>query len=495
MRLHSTGRRNLCRLAALGACIVLLAGRTGAAQTSVAGDNWPQFRGVNAGSVGDDPALPETWSRTENVVWNVEIPGQGWSSPIVWDDLIFVTSVLSDEPRQEPGRDLIPEPGQEGAPVTSVDGIASAPPLATPYTWMLHAIDFATGETRWRRVLRTGVPANPKHPKNTYASETPVTDGRFVYVFHANAGLFAVDFNGEIAWSREVTVPRAPPDVATETRIAPGRTLDEGYFAGIGQAASPALHDGRIFIAADHEARSWFFAAYSTQTGEELWHVHESKTEEAYGWSSPFVWENDLRTEVVILGNNRVRSFGLDGARLWELEGLSVSTTPTPLAADGLLYVSSGFPSMLFRPVYAIRPGASGDISLEAGETGNEHVVWFRDAAGTYMPSGLVYDGLFYGLYTQGFMTAHNARTGDEVYGRVRIARGTGGFTSSPWAYNGRVFALSEDGDTYVIRAGPEYQLLHVNPLEEMVNATPAVLRGSLIIRTVSSLWRIAKTD
>ena len=495
MQLHLTGRRSRCRLAAASACLVLLAASAAPGQTASAGDNWPRFRGANAGAVADDPALPETWSRTENVVWNVGIPGQGWSSPIVWGDLIFVTSVLSDEPRQEPGRDLIPEPGQEGAPVTSIDGIASAPPLATPYTWMLHAIDFATGETRWQRVLLTGVPLNPKHPKNTYASETPVTDGRYVYVFHANAGLFAVDFNGDIAWSREVTVPAAPPGMATETRIEPGRTLDAGYFAGIGQAASPALHDGRIFIAADHEARSWFFAAYSTQTGEELWHVHEGKTEEAYGWSSPFVWENDLRTEVVILGNNRVRSFGLDGARLWEIEGLSVSTTPTPLAADGLLYVSSGFPSMLFRPVYAIRPGASGDISLEAGETNNEHVVWFHADAGTYMPSGLVYDGLFYGLYTQGFLTAHDARSGDEVYGRVRIARGTGGFTSSPWAYNGRVFALSEDGDTYVIRAGPDYELLRVNPLEEMVNATPAVLRGSLIIRTVSSLWRIAKTD
>ena len=495
MRLHLTGRRSPCRLAGAGTCLVLLAASAASGQTASGGDNWPRFRGADAGAVADDPALPETWSRTENVVWNVEIPGQGWSSPIVWDDLIFVTSVLSDEPRQEPGRDLIPEPGQEGAPVTSIDGIASAPPLATPYTWMLHAIDFATGATRWQRALRTGLPANPKHPKNTYASETPVTDGRFVYVFHANAGLFAVDFNGDIAWSREVTVPAAPPGVATETRIEPGRTLDAGYFAGIGQAASPALHDGRIFIAADHEARSWFFAAYSTQTGEELWHVHEGKTEEAYGWSSPFVWQNDLRTEVVILGNNRVRSFGLDSARLWEIEGLSVSTTPTPLAADGLLYVSSGFPSMLFRPVYAIRPGASGDISLEAGETRNEHVVWFHDDAGTYMPSGLVYDGLFYGLYTQGFLTAHDARSGDEVYGRVRIARGTGGFTSSPWAYNGRVFALSEDGDTYVIRAGPDYELLGVNPLEEMVNATPAVLRGSLIIRTVSSLWRIAKTD
>ncbi len=495
MRSNAIPCRQLSRLAAAGWLLVTLAAAGASGQTADSGDNWPRFRGLHAGAVADDPALPETWSRTENVVWNVEIAGQGWSSPIVWDDLIFVTSVLSDEPRQEPGRDLIPEPGQEGAPVTSIDGVASAPPLATPYTWMLHAIDFATGRTRWQRALRTGVPTDPKHPKNTYASETPVTDGRFVYVFHANAGLFAVDFNGDIAWSREVTVPSRPPDLTTETRIVPGRTLDADYFAGIGQAASPALHDGRLFVAADHEARAWFFAAYSTQTGEELWHVHEGKTEEAYGWSSPFVWENELRTEVVILGNNRVRSFDLDGTPLWEIEGLSVSTTPTPLAADGLLYVSSGFPSMLFRPVYAIRPGASGDISLAPGATSNEHVVWFHPDAGTYMPSGLVYDGLFYGLYTQGFLTAHDARTGAEVYGRVRIARGTGGFTSSPWAYNGKVFALSEDGDTYVIRAGPDYELLGVNPLEEMVNATPAVVRGSLIVRTVSSLWRIARSD
>ena len=178
---------------------------------------------------------------------------------------------------------------------------------------------------------------------------------------------------------------------------------------------------------------------------------------------------------------------------MWELEGLSLSTTPNPLSANGLLFVSSGFPSQLFRPVYAIRPGASGDISLGPDETSNAHVVWSQSSAGTYMPSGLVYGDLFYGLYTQGFLTAHDATTGEEVYGRVRIARGTGGFTSSPWAYNGKVFAMSEDGDTYVIEAGPDYKLLGKNSLEEMVNATPAIVRGSVIIRTVSSLWRIGK--
>ena len=462
------------------------------AQTS--GDNWPKFRGLRNGVVPDNPALPETWSRTENVIWNVDVPGQGWSSPIVWGDLIFVTAVISDEPRQEPGRDVIPEPGQEGAPVTSIDGIVTADPLATPYTWTLYAFDFDTGQQRWERVLRSGIPANPKHPKNTYASETPVTDGEYVYVFHGNAGLFAVDFDGRIAWSRDVTVPDAPPGSVTEAVITPGgRVLDADYVMGLGQAASPAMHAGRIFVTADHESRAWFFAAFSTQTGEELWHVHEGKSGESYGWSSPFVWENDQRTEVVVAGNNRVQSFSLDGDLLWQLEGLSLSTTPTPFSADGFLYVTSGFPSQLFRPVYVIRPGAAGDITLGSDETSNDYVVWSQRSAGTYMPSGLVYEDLLYGLYTQGFLTAHDAATGEEVYGRVRIARGTGGFTASPWAYNGKIFTMSEDGDTYVIQAGSDYKLLGINSLEEMANATPAIVRGSVIIRTVSSLWRIGQ--
>ena len=479
----------------LATAVAIVAGVIALGQGPASDDNWSRFRGSRAGVVDDDPALPETWSRTENVVWNVEVPGQGWSSPIVWDDLVFVTSVVSDEARQEPGRDIIPEPGQEGAPVTSIDGIMSREPLSTPYSWMLYAIDFETGRIRWERELPRGIRPKRKHPKNTYASETPVTDGERVYVYHGSAGLFAVDFDGRLVWSREVTVPEAPPEVVSAGRVSPGTNVEEGYFLGLGQAASPALYKDRIFVAADHEGRAWFFAAFSTRTGEELWHMHEAKDQESYGWSTPFMWENELRTEVITLGNNRVRSFDLDGTLLWELTGLSLNTTPTPFATDGLLYVSSGYPSDRFRPVYAIRPGASGDISLAPDETSNAHVVWSQRSAGTYMPSALVYGDYFYSLYSQGFLTAHDAKTGGEVYGRVRIARGTGGFTSSPWAYNGKIFAMSEDGDTYVIQAGPDYKLLGKNSLGEMVNATPAVLRGSLIIRTVSSLWRIGRTD
>jgi outer membrane protein assembly factor BamB len=246
---------------------------------------------------------------------------------------------------------------------------------------------------------------------------------------------------------------------------------------------------------ADHEQRQWFFAAFSTRDGREIWRVLEDKVEEAYGWSTPFVWENASRTEIVTVANNRVRAYDPSGKRLWELKGLSLSTSPTPFAADGLLYVSSGYPADPFRPVYVIRPGASGDISLKEGETTNEYVVWHQRAAGTYMASPLVYGDYLYSVYSQGFITCHEAKTGKPVYGRQRIALDAAAFTASPWAYNGKVFAASEDGDVYVIQAGPEYKLLHKNTLGEMMLATPAVLRGSLIIRTVSSLWRIAKTQ
>ena len=379
-------------------------------------------------------------------------------------------------------------------------GVMKQKPLASSYRWVLYAVDFNTGTVRWERELRQGIPGGTKHSKNTYASETPVTDGERVYVYHANAGLFAVDLDGTLAWSRTVDVP--PPPVEVETvgasvlaGDAPPRTLEGGVFLGVGQAASPALYDGRIFVTADHESVQWFFAAFDARTGDELWRVVEPKEVETYGWSTPFVWTNGLRTEIVAVGNNRVRSYDPDGELLWELTGMSTNSTPTPFAANGLLYASSGYPPDPNRPIYAIRPGANGDISLGAGQTSNEYVAWFQRAAASYMPSALVYGDYYYTLYSQGFITCHDAHSGEEVYGRTRIAGIAAAFTASPWAYNGRIFAVSEDGDTYVLEPGPEYQLLGRNSLDEMVLATPAIARGSLFIRTVSSLWRLSNAS
>jgi hypothetical protein len=205
------------------------------------------------------------------------------------------------------------------------------------------------------------------------------------------------------------------------------------------------------------------------------------------------VWENDVRTEIVVPASGKVRSYDLQGKLLWELSGMTFLTAPSPFARHGLVYFSSGYPGASPRPVYAVRPGASGDISLKPGEDHNEYVAWYQPTLGTYQTSALVYGDYYYTLLDRGFLLCHDARTGKQIYGRQRISPEASGLTASPWAYNGRIFLLSEDGDTFVVQAGPEFKLLGKNSLNEMSLATPAVSQGSVIIRTQSKLYRIAK--
>ena len=419
---------------------------------------WPGFRGPNAGAVADDPRLPETWSETENVVWVVDVPGLGWSSPVVWDDHVFLTTAVSAG-EERPPRPGLYDPGADFGAV----------PAAAEHRWLVYDVAFSTGEVRWVRELRAATPAIERHVKNSFASETPVTDGERIYAYFGAIGLAAaLDFAGNVVWTREI-----------------------GVFNGwqrFGTAASPALHDGRLYIVNDNTTGS-FLLALDARTGDEAWRVERDENE---NWSSPFVWENDLRTEIVTAGRRRVRSYDLDGRLLWEIGGMTVNVVPTPFARGGLVYVSSGYPGGMPRPVYAVRAGASGDISLAPGENGNDYVVWRQPTLGTYNTSALVYEGAYYTLLDRGFLLSHDARTGREIYGRTRVRPGTG-FTASPWAYNGRVFLLGEDGDTFVVRAGPEFELLGTNSLNEMALATPAVVRGSLILRTRSKLYRISR--
>jgi outer membrane protein assembly factor BamB len=192
------------------------------------------------------------------------------------------------------------------------------------------------------------------------------------------------------------------------------------------------------------------------------------------------IWENQSRTEIITSGSGdtgKIRSYGLEGKLLWELTGMSSLTTPSPFAKDGLLYAGSGYP----------------DISLKPDETSNEYVAWYQPMLGTYNTSALVYGEYYYTLLDRGFLVCHDARTGKQIYGRQRISPEASAFTASPWAYNGKIFALSEDGETFVIQAGPIFKMIRKNPLNEMALATPAVVRGSVILRTQSKLYRIAQ--
>jgi outer membrane protein assembly factor BamB len=428
-------------------------GLCGASMTLIAND-WPQFRGSSAGVAADDPSLPETWSPTENVVWRIDVPGTGWSSPVVWGDHVFVTSVVNTGP-QDP-----PKPGFY---------LGDWPASTAPHRWMVYDIDFDTGAIRWQQEVSEAPPGRPKHLKNSYASETPVTDGERVYVYFGTLGLFAFNLDGTPAWS---------------TRIGPFQTRNNW-----GTASSPVLHGGRLYIVNDNDEQS-FLAAYDARTGKELWRVNRM---EGTNWSTPFVWEHELRTEIVTSGSDRVRSYDLTGALLWELTGMSTITIPTPFSTHGLLHLSSGYIADPLRPAYAIRPGASGDISLKEGETSNAYIAWSLPTGAPYNPTPLVYGDIYYTLFDRGFLTTHDARTGREVYARQRITAQASGFTASPWAYNGRIFAMSEDGDTYVMQAGSDFKVIGRNSLDEMTLATPAIARGSLIVRTASKLYRISR--
>jgi outer membrane protein assembly factor BamB len=424
-----------------------------------AGDNWPSFRGGPQPSVAEESTLPVTWDKKTNVAWKTEIPGDGWSSPIVWGKLVFVTSARSDAK----GR-----PHQKGLYINDLNG---SPPPGN-FRWFVTCLDRESGKVLWEQEAFKGT-APPMHIKNTLASETPVVDGERVYCYFGNVGLVCYDHSGKELWTKKWPVYKT--------------------FSNWGMAASPVLSDGRLYVINDNENHS-FLACLDAKTGNQLWEINR---QEQSNWATPFIWKNDKRTEIVTPGTNRVRSYDTDGKLLWEIKGMTRPCIPTPFTSGGLLYVTSGYVmSPKLRPIYVVRPGATGDISPPAStddkpvdyvKDPNPGLAWYRRLGGPYHPTPLVHDDLLYVLLDRGFLSCYDARTGEVVYEKERL--GPGAFTASPWTYGGKIFCLSEDGDTIVVEAGRKFKVLGKNSLDEMSMATPAMAGGSLFLRTQSSLY------
>ena len=428
---------------------------------SHAQEYWPRFRGANAMSVAEeDPRLPDRWSTTENVQWKVEVPGLGWSCPIIWGNKVFLTSVVSDEAdaNEQPKPGLYLGQGRKEIPQGT-------------HHWWTHCFDINTGKELWKHKAYQGSPKVGRHPKSTYASETPCTDGEYLLVLFGDLGLWCYDMDGKVLWKHT---------------IDPKKTMYD-----YGAAGSPVMHEDQVIVVYDNHEASYIMAI-DLKTGKERW---RNSREERSTWATPYVWQHDLRTEIVVNGKKRIRSYDLSGKLLWELGGkMSNLIIPSPFAADGLVYVTSGYFADQVRPVYAIRPGAKGDISLDvdAEETSNDFVQWYQRKAGPYNTSPIVYRGRYFTLLDRGMMTCHNAQTGEEIFGRVRFPKGAT-FTSSPWAYNGKVFCLSESGITYVLDAKRDtFTILHSNDLDAFCMASPAVAQGKLFIRSESSLYCIS---
>jgi outer membrane protein assembly factor BamB len=419
--------------------------------------NWASFRGPGARGIAPDADLPEKWSATENVAWKTDIPGRGWSSPIVWGDRVFLTTVVTPGKVEDAKKGLYFGGERPDAPTDA-------------HRWMVYCLDLKTGKVRWQKIAHEGPPATGRHIKNSYASETPVTDGERLYAYFGNLGLWCYDLDGKVLWSK-----RFP---AYPTRL------------GWGTAASPALHKDRLYLVNDNEAQSYLLAL-NKKTGEEIWRVDR---DEKTNWSTPFIWENEKRTEIVTPGSGMVRSYDLNGKLLWHLQGMSSITIGTPYAADGLLYVTSGYVGSPLKPIYAIQPGASGDISLKRDQTSGGPITWANWREAPYNPTTLVYDGRLYVLYDRGLLGCYGAKDGAPKYERERIPDGLN-FTASPWAARGKVYCLNEDGTTFVFRAGDRFELLGTNRLgdDDMCMATPAIAGNRLLIRSATRLYCIAK--
>jgi outer membrane protein assembly factor BamB len=327
--------------------------------------------------------------------------------------------------------------------------------------YFLYCIELKTGKVSWRKEFYTGRPPGGRHRKNSFVSETPVTDGKRIYIYAGNHGLYAYTLDGAEVW----------------------KTALEAYpmYLEFGTGGSPALHENMIVILNDNEKHQ-FLAAFDKNTGKLLWRTERNLDERSgpprrTGWTTPFIWENALRTEIVTIGPGSAVSYDLTGKELWRLSGMSVAPIPSPFAYQGLLYLDGG----QGRGIFAVRPGASGDQIPD-------HVAWSDPRGGTYLPTPVAYDGGIYVLHEKGILTRFDAKTGKVSY-KERIDREAGAFTSSPWAYNGKIFCLSEEGKTFVLAAGETFKLLHVNSLDEMAQATPAIVDDRLLLRTESRLY------
>jgi len=460
-------------------CALLLAATAVHAQDKPA---WPQFRGPESNPVGTHAKLAESWSKTENVEWFQEIPGRGWSSPIVTGDKVYVTTVTTDGKSKPPqtgteySNEYVAELRKQGLSMEEVIKRVTERDIELPNEvnlhYLLYCLDLKSGKVEWSKEFYTGRPPGGRHRKNSFISETPVTDGKFIYVYVANLGLWAFDLKGKQAWTTPV---EANP-----------------MYLDFGTGSSPALAGNLLVILSDNEKQQ-YIAAFDKQTGKQVWRTYrdlggKGQPQLRSGWTTPFVWKHAQRSEIVAIGPGEVVSYDLAGKELWRLSGMSLTPVPTPFAYEGLLYINGG----RGRSLFAIRPGATGDISLKKDDTSNEYVVWSQPRAGTYLPSSVAYQGAIYTLTETGILNRFDAKTGKQIY-KTRIDPRATAFTTSPWAYNGKLFCLSEEGQTFVVSTGDEFKLLHVNELDDFAQASPALVGERLLIRTEHRLYSIRR--
>ena len=441
-------QKTITRISA--AFLLLICGMTTFAQT-----NWPQFRGPNGSGISTEKNLPDQWSADKNIQWKTPLPGRGHSSPVVWGNKIFLTTDLEG--------DIIP-----GA--KAVEHVRSGKVWVHPdavsgnrkHTLKVLCLDKNTGKILWEQVAYEGAVVDDRHRKNTYASGTPVTDGKFVYAFFEAEGLYCYDFNGKLIWKTNV-----------------GKISK----VGMGPGTSPVLHKDLIILQCDLEDGGKdlsFISAVDKRTGKEVWRV---KRDHRKTHATPLIVRSGNRDELITNGWETVVAYDpVTGKELWSCEGVKGYGIPSPVANSEMVFLAAGYPN---KRAMGIKYGGAGNI------TGTQNLVWSYDKGTAYVASPILYGEYLYLISDKGILTCIEAKTGKITYegGRVPIPAS---FSASPVAFDGKLFLTSEDGDTFVIKAGPVHEVLGTNSLNEPVLASPAIAAGKIFIRGEKHLYCIA---
>jgi outer membrane protein assembly factor BamB len=439
-------------LALIAALLLEVALGIATTASSAAAGNWPQWRGPDGSGISTEKNLPAEWSTTKNIKWKTPIDGRGHSSPIVWENMIFVTTAIEGEV-------------VEGAKAAKhvLDNKEFVHPDAIgankKHTFKVVALNRDTGKILWQTVAWEGTPYDDRHRKSSYAASTPATDGKMVYAFFGSEGLYAYDFKGKLTWKAD---------------------LGKMGTLGMGTAASPIIFENLVIVQCDEEnGTASFIVALDKKTGKEVW---KTPRKIQVSWSTPLLIKTAKRAELIASGTESIVSYDpATGKELWTHKGVESNAIPSPVANSEFVYLVAGYPAKI---AMAIRLGGSGDL------TGTPNVPWKYAKGTAYVPSPILYGDYLYLTTDRGILTCIDAKTGEVKYegGRIPIPAT---FTASPVAFDGKILMTSEDGDTFIVKAGPKHEIIGTNSVGEPVYASPAMADGRIYIRGEKNLYAI----
>jgi outer membrane protein assembly factor BamB len=411
---------------------------------------WPGFRGPWGRGFIENAQTPTSWNvdSSQHVKWKAPIPGLGHSCPVIWNNYLFVTTATSGA-SEEPLK-----VGLYGDIDEADDNV--------PYEFKVYCLDKNTGKIIWEKVSHKGNPKSKRHTKSSQANCTPATDGKFLVVNFGSEGLYCYDLKGNLVWQKDLGV------------LNPGPYTDPGVEWGF--ASSPVIYKDVVIIQCDIP-KNPFITAFDLATGEEKWRT--SRGDEVSTWCTPAIYSKDGKTQVIANGYRKICGYEFEtGKEIWRLSNGGDAPAPTPVIANDLIYLNSAHGK--YSPIFVVKPDAIGDITLAADSTTNKFIKWSVKRGGAYMQTPLIYEGLLYNLQVNGQLTCYDALTGEVKY-KENLKEA---FSASGIAADGKVYFSSEDGNIYVIKAGPKFDLLAKNAMKDICMASPAISENVIFFRT-----------